>query len=216
MSDFSHLILDTVGEDDVLLKARGRKLSSLTSYETQQYLDCYERGQNMTVKFFTAEDKGNLALNFSAFSLGRVTLREGCFTYVQTDFFQMLILSDQCDKNKADDVRHKSVLLNGDMPRVKLEIFQADGGWRDRKIKSRKNLCLLSVLNTSYSRTCLPENVCKFLFHCYVYAYVALVSMVAGVRCAVRVHWRSLCDGGRRIPLNTALIFVLYSFISSN
>ncbi|KRZ01799.1 hypothetical protein T11_8517 [Trichinella zimbabwensis] len=60
------------------------------------------------------------------------------------------------------------------------------------EIKSRKNLCLLSVLNTSYSRTCLPENVCKFLFHCYVYAYVALVSMVAGVRCAVRFYFFKL------------------------
>ncbi|KRY86606.1 hypothetical protein T4D_13813, partial [Trichinella pseudospiralis] len=43
------------------------------------------------------------------------------------------------------------------------------------KIKSRKNLCLLSVLNSYHSRTCLPENVCKFLFHCYVYSYLALV-----------------------------------------
>ncbi|KRZ23862.1 hypothetical protein T4B_14499, partial [Trichinella pseudospiralis] len=43
---------------------------------------------------------------------------------------------------------------------------------RGRDIKN-----VLSVLNSSHSRTCLPENVCKFLFHCYVYAYVALVSM---------------------------------------
>ncbi|KRY84133.1 hypothetical protein T4D_4783 [Trichinella pseudospiralis] len=53
------------------------------------------------------------------------------------------------------------------------------------QIESRKNLCLLSVLNSSHSRTCVPENVCKFLFHCYVYSYLALVSIVAGLRCAV-------------------------------
>ncbi|KRZ12451.1 hypothetical protein T11_14644 [Trichinella zimbabwensis] len=56
-------------------------------------------------------------------------------------------------------------------------------------IKSRENFCLLNVLKSSHSRTCLPENVCKFLFHCYAYAYVTLVSMVVGLRCAVRVHW---------------------------
>ncbi|KRZ40914.1 hypothetical protein T4C_8066, partial [Trichinella pseudospiralis] len=44
---------------------------------------------------------------------------------------------------------------------------------------------LLSVLNSYNSRTCLPENVCKFLFHCYVYSYLALVSIVAGVRYAL-------------------------------
>ncbi|KRZ25831.1 hypothetical protein T4C_13578 [Trichinella pseudospiralis] len=54
-----------------------------------------------------------------------------------------------------------------------------------RSIKSRKNLCLLSVLNSYHSRTCLPENVCKFLFHRYVYSYLALVSIVAGVRYAL-------------------------------
>ncbi|KAL1227358.1 E3 ubiquitin-protein ligase [Trichinella pseudospiralis] len=54
-----------------------------------------------------------------------------------------------------------------------------------QKIKSRKNLCLLSVLNSYHSRTCLPENVCKFLFHRYVYSYLALVSIVAGVRYAL-------------------------------
>ncbi|KRY86265.1 hypothetical protein T4D_144 [Trichinella pseudospiralis] len=53
------------------------------------------------------------------------------------------------------------------------------------EIKSRKNLCLLSVLNSYHSRTCLPENVCKFLFHRYVYSYLALVSIVAGVRNAL-------------------------------
>ncbi|KRY68053.1 hypothetical protein T4A_5306 [Trichinella pseudospiralis] len=47
---------------------------------------------------------------------------------------------------------------------------------RGRDIKN-----VLSVLNSSHSRTCLPENVCKFLFHCYVYAYVALVSMACGI-----------------------------------
>ncbi|KRX48207.1 hypothetical protein T05_14192, partial [Trichinella murrelli] len=47
---------------------------------------------------------------------------------------------------------------------------------------------LINVRNTNYSSTCLLENVCKFLFHCYAYVYVALVSMVAGLRCAVRVR----------------------------
>ncbi|KRZ76611.1 hypothetical protein T10_7654, partial [Trichinella papuae] len=45
---------------------------------------------------------------------------------------------------------------------------------------------LLNELKRSYSRTCLPENACKFLFHCSAYAYVALDSMVVGMRCAVR------------------------------
>ncbi|KRY37717.1 hypothetical protein T01_1886 [Trichinella spiralis] len=49
-------------------------------------------------------------------------------------------------------------------------------------IKSRENSCLLNVRNSSHSRTCLPENVCKFLFHCYAYVYVALMSMIAGLR----------------------------------
>ncbi|KRY18629.1 hypothetical protein T12_13961 [Trichinella patagoniensis] len=49
-------------------------------------------------------------------------------------------------------------------------------------IKSRKNFCLLNVRNSSHSRTCLPENVCKFLFHCYACVYVALMSMIAGLR----------------------------------
>ncbi|KRZ12452.1 hypothetical protein T11_14644 [Trichinella zimbabwensis] len=83
-------------------------------------------------------------------------------------------------------------------------------------IKSRENFCLLNVLKSSHSRTCLPENVCKFLFHCYAYAYVTLVSMVVGLRCAVRVHWRFPCDDRRRIPLNTALIFIYYYIISLN
>ncbi|KRX16743.1 hypothetical protein T07_232, partial [Trichinella nelsoni] len=41
---------------------------------------------------------------------------------------------------------------------------------------------LLNVRNSSHSRTCLTENVCKFLFHCYAYVYVALVSMITGLR----------------------------------
>ncbi|KRZ11745.1 hypothetical protein T11_2522 [Trichinella zimbabwensis] len=84
---------------------------------------------------------------------------------------------------------------------------------RGLDIKSRKNLCLLSVLNSSHSRTCLPENVCKFLFHCYVYAYVALVSVVAGLRFAVRVQWRFPCVEDHRITLKTALLFVLYTHL---
>ncbi|KRZ66720.1 hypothetical protein T10_2512 [Trichinella papuae] len=69
----------------------------------------------MTVKFFTADNE----------------------PFFDRCYFKNMnkgIEPDQCDKNKADDVRHKSVLLNGDMPRVKLEIFEADGGWRDRKV----------------------------------------------------------------------------------
>ncbi|KRZ08809.1 hypothetical protein T11_12316, partial [Trichinella zimbabwensis] len=41
---------------------------------------------------------------------------------------------------------------------------------------------LLNEQKSSHSRTCLSKNACKILFHCYAYAYVALVSMVAGVR----------------------------------
>ncbi|KRZ12364.1 hypothetical protein T11_1095, partial [Trichinella zimbabwensis] len=41
---------------------------------------------------------------------------------------------------------------------------------------------LLNELKRSHSRTCLPENACKFLFHYSAYAYVALVSMVVGMR----------------------------------
>ncbi|KRY72340.1 hypothetical protein T4A_1756 [Trichinella pseudospiralis] len=32
-----------------------------------------------------------------------------------------------------------------------------------------------------HSKTCLPENVCKFLFHCYTCAYVASGSTVVDV-----------------------------------
>ncbi|KRY37768.1 hypothetical protein T01_649 [Trichinella spiralis] len=49
-------------------------------------------------------------------------------------------------------------------------------------IKSGKRFCLLNVLKSCHSRTCLPENVCKFLFHCYTYVSVALVAMVVGLR----------------------------------
>ncbi|KRX55250.1 Death-inducer obliterator 1, partial [Trichinella sp. T9] len=72
-------------------------------------------------------------------------------------------------------------------------------------IKSRENFCLLNVRNSSHNRTCLPENVCKFLFHCYSYVYVALMSMIAGLRCAVRVRWRFPCDINYGILLKTAL-----------
>ncbi|XP_003379798.1 hypothetical protein Tsp_03450 [Trichinella spiralis] len=61
-------------------------------------------------------------------------------------------------------------------------------------IKSREKFCLLNVRNSSHSRTCLPENVCKFLFHCYAYVYGALVSMIARLRCAVRIGWRFPCE----------------------
>ncbi|KRZ56124.1 hypothetical protein T02_7576, partial [Trichinella nativa] len=58
---------------------------------------------------------------------------------------------------------------------------------------------LINVRNTSHSSTCLLENVCKFLFHCYAYVYVALVSMVAGL-------WYE----NYGILLKTALRFHLY------
>ncbi|KRY37679.1 hypothetical protein T01_4544 [Trichinella spiralis] len=58
-----------------------------------------------------------------------------------------------------------------------MQIFKCD-----LEFKSRENCCLLNVRNSSHSRTCLPENVCKFLFHCYAYVYVALVSLIAGLR----------------------------------
>ncbi|KRZ40990.1 hypothetical protein T4C_2525, partial [Trichinella pseudospiralis] len=41
---------------------------------------------------------------------------------------------------------------------------------------------LLNVVKSSHSSTCLPENVCKFLFHCNAYAYMDLVSIIAGRR----------------------------------
>ncbi|KRY47409.1 hypothetical protein T03_15253 [Trichinella britovi] len=50
-------------------------------------------------------------------------------------------------------------------------------------IKSRENFCLLSALQSRYSRTCLLENV-----------YVTSVSVIVGVRCAVRVRWLFPCD----------------------
>ncbi|XP_003379956.1 F-box/LRR-repeat protein [Trichinella spiralis] len=56
-----------------------------------------------------------------------------------------------------------------------------------RVIKSRENCCLLNVRNSSHSRTCLPENVCKFSFHCYAYAYAALMSMIAGLRSVMKI-----------------------------
>ncbi|KRZ08270.1 hypothetical protein T11_3707, partial [Trichinella zimbabwensis] len=69
---------------------------------------------------------------------------------------------------------------------------------------------LLNVLKSSRSRTCLPENVCKFFFHCYTYACVASVFMVVGVRCAVCVEWRFSCDETHRITTKTALLFIYY------
>ncbi|KRY81044.1 hypothetical protein T4D_9742 [Trichinella pseudospiralis] len=41
-------------------------------------------------------------------------------------------------------------------------------------VDGRGNFCLL--------KTCLPENVCKFLFHYYAFTYVALVLLVVGLR----------------------------------
>ncbi|KRZ08263.1 hypothetical protein T11_10995 [Trichinella zimbabwensis] len=37
-------------------------------------------------------------------------------------------------------------------------------------------------MKSKHSKSCLPENVCKFLFACYAFAYVASVSMLVGVR----------------------------------
>ncbi|KRX14659.1 hypothetical protein T07_14571 [Trichinella nelsoni] len=47
----------------------------------------------------------------------------------------------------------------------------------------RENFRLLKVLKSSHSKTCLPEN-----------AYVASALMVVGIRCALRVQWRFLCN----------------------
>ncbi|KRZ72611.1 hypothetical protein T10_13429 [Trichinella papuae] len=40
------------------------------------------------------------------------------------------------------------------------------------------------------SKSCLPENACKFLFDWKAFAYVALILIVVGVQCAMQVHWR--------------------------
>ncbi|KRZ66186.1 hypothetical protein T10_11245 [Trichinella papuae] len=50
---------------------------------------------------------------------------------------------------------------------------------------SRENFCLLNVMKSMHSKTCLPKNACKFLFDCYAYDYVASDSMVVGVRLKV-------------------------------
>ncbi|KRX85072.1 hypothetical protein T06_13317, partial [Trichinella sp. T6] len=50
--------------------------------------------------------------------------------------------------------------------------------------------------------TCLRENVCKFLFHCYTYAHVAVVQ---GVWCTVRVQRSFPCDEDHGITLNTRM-----------
>ncbi|KRZ08282.1 hypothetical protein T11_9542 [Trichinella zimbabwensis] len=49
-------------------------------------------------------------------------------------------------------------------------------------INRRENFCFLNVMKSRHSKTCLPENVCKFLIDCYAYAYVASDSVVAGLR----------------------------------
>ncbi|KRZ79494.1 hypothetical protein T10_9079 [Trichinella papuae] len=56
---------------------------------------------------------------------------------------------------------------------VDMQIFN-----RGLYITSRENFCLLNVLKSSHN----------------VYAYVAFISMVVGVRCAVRVQWHFPCD----------------------
>ncbi|KRZ07539.1 hypothetical protein T11_2439, partial [Trichinella zimbabwensis] len=67
-----------------------------------------------------------------------------------------------------------------------------------------------------HSKSCLPENACKFLFISYAFVCVALVSMSVVVGCAVRVHCRSPCDDGRRMTLKMALIFIYCCLISLN
>ncbi|KRZ70704.1 hypothetical protein T10_3133 [Trichinella papuae] len=59
-------------------------------------------------------------------------------------------------------------------------------------INSRENFCFLNVMKSRHSKTCLPENVCRFLIDCYAYAYVASDSMVVGVWCTGRVQWRGI------------------------
>ncbi|KRY13825.1 hypothetical protein T12_4860, partial [Trichinella patagoniensis] len=65
--------------------------------------------------------------------------------------------------------------------------------------------------NFVYSvRTCLPENVCKFLFDRDALTYVALVSLIAGLRRAVRLQWLFHCDHDHGIIFKTTLLFVCY------
>ncbi|KRZ69006.1 hypothetical protein T10_5653 [Trichinella papuae] len=79
---------------------------------------------------------------------------------------------------------------------------------KEKASLKEQSICLLNVLKSSRSRTCLRENVCKFFYHCYTYACVASVFMVVGVRCAVRVEWRFSCDEVHRITTKTALLFI--------
>ncbi|KRX85044.1 hypothetical protein T06_10761 [Trichinella sp. T6] len=70
--------------------------------------------------------------------------------------------------------------------------------------------CRTSVLFFTYRHLCLKrmvptcsrENVCKFLFHCYTYAYGALVQ---GVWCTVQVQRSFPCDEDHGITLNTRM-----------
>ncbi|KRY18758.1 hypothetical protein T12_1926 [Trichinella patagoniensis] len=83
------------------------------------------------------------------------------------------------------------------------EIFTTFNRKLDQKdyIKSRENFYLINVRNTSHSSTCLLENVCKFLFHCYAYVYCRWL-LAYGVQCE--------CDENYGILLKTALRFVYY------
>ncbi|KRX17227.1 hypothetical protein T07_1932 [Trichinella nelsoni] len=58
-----------------------------------------------------------------------------------------------------------------------------------KSIKCKFSCVALPVLKRSYSRMCLPENVCKFLFDRDALAYVALVSLIASLRRAVRLQF---------------------------
>ncbi|KRY72051.1 hypothetical protein T4A_6055 [Trichinella pseudospiralis] len=77
-------------------------------------------------------------------------------------------------------------------------------------INNREKFCLLNVPKSSHSRTCLLENLCKFLLHCYSHANMASVSMIASLRCAVRVQRCFPCDEDHGMALKTALRFGYY------
>ncbi|KRY60281.1 hypothetical protein T03_1399 [Trichinella britovi] len=69
-------------------------------------------------------------------------------------------------------------------------------------IKSRENFSLLNVVNCSHSSTCLPENVCKFLFHCYACVYVALVSMIAVICASTNVKYKNYMKAWKAFVLH--------------
>ncbi|KRZ19566.1 hypothetical protein T4B_15193 [Trichinella pseudospiralis] len=68
------------------------------------------------------------------------------------------------------------------------------------KLTFVKNFCLLNVMKGMHSKTCLPENVCKFLFHCYTCAYVASGSTVVDVCNTANRTFPKLQDLARNTP----------------